>query len=472
MANGWLIFIGLVVAYMGFLFWLISTERMQKWNLSLMLGFILMIRTQRGKGLLQIISKPKRFWNAFGDFGTVLTLAGMAAMTILMAALVYPSLQPDSGIEPLGASEILVIPGVNPFVPLWYGIIALIVTLVVHEGGHGVLALTNKMRVKSLGLLVAIVPIGAFVEPDEDDLNVSPRRHRLRVFAAGATINLVFAAAILATFALLVGMMTPAMGVPISTLTEGDPGEQAGIEPGDLIVAANGAPLADPAAFSTYMDSRSPGDTIVFTTAAGTDHTATLTSRWQALGEDGQRQILEDWNDQRRAQCSAEVGREVADRNDCVAGLQQSAFLGIRIFDAGLVQDVLGDPVGSLPGFLFTISLPIGEVRGSPYLSTYLPAFFETPFSEDLFWPLVNTAYWVFWINLMVGLTNILPMLPLDGGHIFRDGFGGLVAKLRPNMDPERRDKMVGKAAGIISFAILGMFLLQIFGPRIAQSFA
>ncbi|MGB0652680.1 MAG: site-2 protease family protein [Thermoplasmatota archaeon] len=470
--NGWLIFIALVVGYMGLLFWLVSSGRMQKWNLSLLLGFILMIRTQKGRKLIDQISRPKRLWNAFGDFGTALSLLGMVAMFLLMLLLVAPSLDPESGIEPLGASEILVIPGVNPFVPLWYGIIALIVTLVVHEGGHGVLARAGNLRLKSLGLLYAIVPVGAFVEPDEEDLQAAPLRTRLRVYAAGATVNIVLAAALVAVFAALMGAAVPVEGVPVSAVPADQPAHMAGIAPLDVLVAADGVPLATPAAFSAYLDNKSPGDQVVFEARDGDSHTVTLGSRWDALDEASQTRILQGPEPEIVASCNAVLSRPVETRAECITALQADAFVGINIFQTEGVQGALAGPVDHIANFLFLISLPIGEVRDAPYLSTYLPAFFETPFSEDAYWITLNLVFWIFWINLMVGLTNILPMVPLDGGHIFRDAVGGIVQKLRPNMDPDRRTKIVGSAAAAISFLVLGMFLLQIFGPRIAQAFA
>jgi membrane-associated protease RseP (regulator of RpoE activity) len=65
----------------------------------------------------------------------------------------------------------------------------------------------------------------------------------------------------------------------------------------------------------------------------------------------------------------------------------------------------------------------------------------------------------------MVGLTNILPMLPLDGGHLFRDGLGGVLARFR--MDNEKRTKIVNSTATLLSFAILAAVILQIVGPRL-----
>lgn len=455
MVNGWLIALALFVAYIAFVVWLVQSGRMAKWNLSLMLGFALMVRTHRGKRLIDAIARPKGFWAVFGDVSTVVTLLGMALMAPLMVFLAWVTLT-DSRVEALSANEILVIPGVNPFVPLWYGIIALIVTLVVHEGGHGVLARANGMRVKSLGLLFAVVPIGAFVEPDEDDLKAAPRRRRLRVFSAGPGVNLACAALFLTLLAAMAGALDARDGVHIAITVQDAPSDVAGIDPGDILTAANGQPLPDWASFTAFMAARSPGDTVTFTLREPDgdvrEATATLGRRWDALTPQEQDELV------RSDPATAEE-------------LQNDAYLGVRPL---LPEDAafLAHPVGSLLNFAQLTSLPIGEVRGQPMLSVYLPAFYETPFAAGAFWVLFNLVFWVFWLNLMVGLTNILPLGILDGGHIFRDAVGGLVARARPGMAPERQESVVKGASRAMSWVIGIAFLLQIFGPRLADAFA
>ncbi|MEA3137775.1 MAG: hypothetical protein QOC71_2056 [Thermoplasmata archaeon] len=466
LSNGWLIALGLVVLYVVLLVWLVQTDRMRKWNLSLMLGFALMVRTQRGKGAIEAIARPKRFWNAFGDAGTVLTLLGMVAMVLLFGFTLYLSLQPDSGVEPLGANEILVIPGVNPFVPLWYGIIALIVTLVVHEGGHGILARANGLRVKSLGLLVAVIPIGAFVEPDEDDLKAAPRRRRLRVFAAGPAVNMSVAALFLIGFVACVAAADPVEGVPLTYVGRDSPAHLAGLEPGDVIVSIDGVAMRDAAQFQAFMEDRNPGERVVVVDRDGASHDVTLASRWDSLS-DAEREAVLSNDEGAMAACRATLDPDPASGAECAERYQQQAILGISVFRIGATQDALTHPVSSLQNFGLVVSLPIGEVRDLPYLSVYLPSFYSAPFGGDLFWPMATLFFWIFWINLMVGLTNILPMLPLDGGHVFRDVVGGVLQRLRPAMDPDRRERVVGRTAGIVSMVILAAFILQIIGPRL-----
>lgn len=467
--SGWTIFFGLLALYMLLLVWLVRTGRMEKYNLSLLLGFILMLRTQRGRGLLASAARPTRFWNVFADIGIVVTFLGMALMTLVMLLLLPIVLNPSSGIAPLAASEILVIPGVNPFVPLWYGLIALIVTLVVHEGGHGVLAIANKMRVKSVGLLFAIVPVGAFVEPDEEDLTESSRRNRLRVYAAGPAVNIAFAVITVAIFAVMIGAAAPIQGAGLAGVEADSAAAMAGIEPGDILTSADGQPIEAWPDLTAALGEASPGDPVEFGRYQQAAVTATLGDRWSALAQSEQQAILEstEWG---RAYCDAVV-EEGVHGGPCAERLQAMPFLGVR--PAPDVHGVLSHPFGDNGrNFLAFMSLPIGEVRGAPWLSTYMPTFMEAPWSADLYWPIATTFFFVFWINLMVGLTNILPMLPLDGGHMFRDGMGGVMGRLRPKMDAETRDKVVGRMAGIVSFVILGAFLLQIFGPRLAQAFA
>ena len=73
--------------------------------------------------------------------------------------------------------------------------------LVVHEFGHGIISRVEGVRIKSIGVLLLAVLPGAFVEPDEEDIEKSKRISKLRIFAAGSIFNLSLAAvALLLTF--------------------------------------------------------------------------------------------------------------------------------------------------------------------------------------------------------------------------------------------------------------------------------
>jgi membrane-associated protease RseP (regulator of RpoE activity) len=81
-----------------------------------------------------------------------------------------------------------IIPGVN--IPLFAGIISLILLLVIHEFSHGVLSRIAKVKLKSIGLLVfGIIPIGAFVEPDEKKVKRLGSAKQTKIFSAGIAAN-------------------------------------------------------------------------------------------------------------------------------------------------------------------------------------------------------------------------------------------------------------------------------------------
>jgi len=92
-----------------------------------------------------------------------------------------------NGIEVIPGVEI---PGVPISIPFLSGWLSLFIIMVLHELAHGVLARHIGVRVKSFGLLLlGFFPIGAFTEPDEQELVKSKPRDQLKVYAAGPMIN-------------------------------------------------------------------------------------------------------------------------------------------------------------------------------------------------------------------------------------------------------------------------------------------
>ena len=115
---------------------------------------------------------------------------------VVLLAFVTSLISPPTAAPP-SASELVAVPGINPVIPLGWGVVAFVVSLVIHEFGHGLLARGHGMRVRSFGLLqLGPLPLGAFAEPQSDELMRAPRRERLRMFAAGPATNL-FAAFIM-----------------------------------------------------------------------------------------------------------------------------------------------------------------------------------------------------------------------------------------------------------------------------------
>lgn len=45
--------------------------------------------------------------------------------------------------------------------------------------------------------------------------------------------------------------------------------------------------------------------------------------------------------------------------------------------------------------------------------------YYQVPFEG--FWGAVHLLFWCAWININVGIFNAIPMIPLDGGYIFKE---------------------------------------------------
>ncbi|MEK6941404.1 MAG: M50 family metallopeptidase [archaeon] len=141
-----------------------------------------------------------------GFAGFVLATLGLNAVTIIFNYLSGQGSCP--GVAP-------VLPGVDvPNVPIsvpLYAWIPLLAVVFLHEMMHGIVARKEKIGVKSTGiLLLGFIPIGGFVEPDEEQLQKSDELKQLRVYAAGVATNIF---AFLGTFAFIF-----ALGLVISTI--------------------------------------------------------------------------------------------------------------------------------------------------------------------------------------------------------------------------------------------------------------
>ncbi|MEM4589838.1 MAG: site-2 protease family protein [Candidatus Micrarchaeia archaeon] len=121
--------------------------------------------------------------------------AGFVALGLIAkaASVIYSIISFLLGITPKIDSSpgvSFIIPGIT--IPLFEGIIALLLLLVIHEGAHGIEAIRSKVRLKSSGLLLfGFIPVGAFVDIDDNQLSKRHSKEKLRVAAAGAASNIV-----------------------------------------------------------------------------------------------------------------------------------------------------------------------------------------------------------------------------------------------------------------------------------------
>ena len=311
---------------------------------------LLMWKTQRLRGFIdRLANRAPRFWKWYMNIGIVISTGFMILMAI---ALVY-SLKTLLDTPTVS----LIVPGVEVpgspiFIPLLSGLIALATVLIVHEFSHGILSRVEKINIKSIGLLLfAIIP-GAFVEPDEDELNELSRPAKMRIYVAGSMANLTLAAIALIIMTVISSFIVPVVfedeGVVVNRLTE-DANAKNYMSEGMIIKSINNLTVTDIDSFQKAANTLKPNDTVNIHTDQG-DYSFQLKTN----------------------PMNKSIG-----------------FMGIQVNANNVIADD-----------------------------------FDNQFYTPLLWllmPLTDLLFWIYFLNFAVGTFNLLPMKPLDGGHLFEN---------------------------------------------------
>lgn len=322
--NGTIIVLVIFLLYWFFISVLERKGILQKHNISTFGPLpILMIKTTKGLKFLDVLARPKVYWRLFANIGILLMFAGMISMFLVIALSdfsLYTSFLNGNVPEPgkyNSVRNIFLIPGVNEFIPFTWGAIALIVTLVVHEFSHAILCRVENIRVKSMGILLALVPVGGFAEPDEDQLfgkkedakkevsltatieeireweeekkgnrktevkipdqlelkqaTVATRTQRARILAAGVMANFTVAfIAFLLFFGPVLGAIAPSSDAMILSINKSSPADLAGLQKDMIITQINDTQVANAIDLLTYLDTVKPGDSVrIYSTKEG-----------------------------------------------------------------------------------------------------------------------------------------------------------------------------------------------------------
>jgi len=531
--NGYLIALIVFVAWIGLVYILKTTKWLDRHSMGLF-GPMIMWRTRKGRDLIERLASWKRLWTIYGKLALWIC-AG--AMVLIMTLLLWEATI-VSQVESAPSPELILgIPGINPVIPLGYGILGLAIAIVVHEFSHGIMTRLGGMKIESLGLVFLVFPMGAFVEPNEEELKATTRSKRAKVFAAGPASNMILAMLMLSLFsgvmmssveptqegALALGVVqdSPADmagllpscvitsiggvdvtgpdgvearsaanpgenvtvtyyyqgdtlsatfvdGVVVAYVAEGYAAHNAGIAVGMVMVSLDGYALGNTDAISAVMSGLSPGDTVPVSVMSYDSDSGqfvvdasitevTLSNKWDYYAE-----YSPGENDP---------------SYDGVAYLAGGFLnLGVRAEDPGYYADILANPFSGdndLSDFsrswLRLIALPFLDLAPlrSPVTDLYEPSGSMAWMPDSAFWLLTNSLYWIFWLNLMIGLTNVLPAVPLDGGYIFRDALDYLLDKTGRKYTKEQKEKIVGSITLALALLVLFLIMWQLVGPTV-----
>ncbi|MEM5803773.1 MAG: site-2 protease family protein [Candidatus Aenigmatarchaeota archaeon] len=361
-------------------------------NIEFKTGLIIRRSTKGKKLLYSFAAKHEKTLKIIGTIGIVISvLASLYGMYLLLHStynIIIKKTKESTLRVVLPSVEGVKLPGFILGVPFWYWIISVFVVMAIHEPMHALMARTEKVDVKSFGLLLFFVLPGAFVEPNESQLKRQKTLSKLRIFAAGSFGNIIMAGLIfllILGFNKLLTLFIEPIGVNYESLIEGSYAEKVGLQ--GTIIKINDIEIKTINDLSTALEGVKPGEKVIVTTTKSKFEIQTIEDNGRTL---------------------------IGIKNPYVE------YKYVGIFSK------------------------YGQVSAAT-LSVF-------QWIEGLF-------YWIFILNLGVGVFNLFPLKPLDGGLMLE----AICEKVF-----NQKGKYISNA---ISILVLILVLFNIFGPNIIKMF-
>ena len=449
---------------------------LDRWNASRVFGVILMVRSKRGLKLLDMTVKPRGFWRFYGEVSLWVCIFSMLMVGLLMIIAFITALVTPPQTPPPSASELVAIPGLNPVIPLGWGALAFIVALVIHEFGHGLQARAHGMRIRAFGLLqLGPLPLGAFAEPQYEELTNAPSKERMRMFAAGPATNIFAAIVCLMFLGGLAGQFVATDdGVHVRGIVQEEGAYNAGLEPWDTIQSIDGQVVTNVDDFYDIMTLYSANDTIAITVMHQNGQVETLNA---TLSDKYDYYVDLGWSKSNLEGLGIEEGDPflgVEGLSGGTAGIDRLAGPLSPRWDGNILQKSVMVPFHTLS--MMIVPFELQGVAMHPFEESLLEAD-DNPFAQTLgtngLLFLVNLFFWLLWVNILLGFTNLIPMVPFDGGHMFKDMLRGVLNGVKRlgrklkfwDINPMWIEHISSKASNISSLALLGMIVFILIIP-------
>ncbi|MGI0043100.1 MAG: M50 family metallopeptidase [Nitrososphaeraceae archaeon] len=353
---------------------------------------LILIHTPYGLSFFDKVA-GSRIAKLYARFNTYL----MPLITALAVFLIVGSLMvlfsndaAREGVRDIGPQSNLLIPGLNPYLPWTYGWIALVLTIIIHEAGHGIVARVYGVRVESTGLVLILgFPIGAFVNIEREELARIRLKEKSAILTAGPMNNMIVAGLSLGLLYIVVSTLVPLpqqdgdqYGVEIMTVGDGSLANSIGIKEGDVILDIEGDRVEHIEDLSRLLQSNL-GNNVAIT--------------WR------------DTNNQEITEIASIPAR--VQPNTGILGVTITNVSPDPEFVLSRYKSAFGsNPIAILlPPTMAEGSVPYSDLMASKYSSTLGSSF-----------PIIaNFLFWLWFINFNVGIFNALPIGPLDGGQLY-----------------------------------------------------
>ena len=352
---------------------------------------LILIHTPFGLDFFDRVAKwpgAKTWANVNAYFMPLITALAIFLIVGSLAVL-FSNADARAGVSSLGPQANLLIPGLNPYLPITYGWVALVVTIIIHEAGHGILARVYNIRVDSTGIVLLLgLPIGAFVNIERDELAKATLKQKSAVLTAGPLNNMILAGLSLLALFLIMSTLTPILDSNVPQF-------------GALVVSVNPGSLAESIGLSQGS---------VIQTVAGQEM-RTLENLSDALRGNLGQTVDIAWIEQ----SGQSVTKSVALPESVEPG---RGTLGIGVSTLSTPGDVLERYKGAFGSNPLAILLPPTIQQGSVPYSDLMAPKYESSIGPS--WAIIaNMLFWLWFVNFNVGIFNALPIGPLDGGQLY-----------------------------------------------------
>lgn len=364
-------------------------------------GIVFIRRTQKGRDFIdRTAQRHSGFWSGFAKTGLVIGVPVMFLGAIFLAtqagAVALGS--QEGGVRlllPGPVSQPVDVPGIF-VVPWWIWVIGIAAVVIPHEFMHGVVCRLDKIRIKSVGWILFLVIPGAFVEPDEKQLQKARKSTRMKVYAAGSFANLVVALIVVIIFMVTFATMFAPAGVFVNA-AEGGPANLSGLR--GSIVEIDGMQVRNFDDLSAAIAQHKPGDI---------------------------------------------VSVKAAQDNIFVPRFGGADFI--------IPKPAAATDLKNVKAYAVTLA-EHPEQQGRAYMGIE-PRLQTYAFGGDIFafQSVAIVLLWIFIFSLGIGIVNLLPIKPLDGGLLFEE----VVGHFTP------RTKSIVKAVSVL---MVFLILFNIIGP-------
>jgi Zn-dependent protease len=391
---------------------------------------LFLIHTPFGISFFDKIAKTRaaRIYSKFSTYLMPLITALAVFLFVVAAISMFSNSAAREGVREIGPQANLLIPGLNPLLPWTYGWIALVVTIVIHEAGHGIVARVYNAKVESTGLVLFLIfPIGAFVNIQREELEKTPLKHKCSILTAGPLNNMILAAASLIALYYVMSTLSPLPGfdeepsVIVADVRPGSLAEQIGITQGSKIQSIDGQKIENLNDVGEVLRS-------------------TEGKKIEVIWEDDNGDVFAKPGQNENSLLGVSIRMETSP--SAVLEGYKGAFLDPRVYLSLLT-----------PPTLNIIPVPYSDTMASKYESEIFGSYFPV---------ISNMLFWLWFINFNVGIFNALPIGPFDGGQLY-------ASLIENKLKSTRRQINAAAVSNTITFIFIAIVLLLIAGPYLLR---